>query len=172
MDIKEAIRTKRAVRQFTDKPLPQEAVEAILNAGRRAQSSKNTQPWRFVALQDRGLLEALGTLGPQRGHLADAALGVLILTPEPEAKLSIMFDAGQAAAYMQLAGWEHGVGSCIAGIRDPEQARKLLGFPDDWHARIGISFGYPQEPGALTAAPEKGGRLPFDEVVHFNRWED
>jgi nitroreductase len=172
MDIKEAIRTRRAVRQFTDKPLPQEAVEAILNAGRRAQSSQNTQPWRFIAVQDRELLEALGSLGPQRGHLADAALGVVILTPDPEAKLSIMFDAGQAAAYMQLAGWEQGVGSCIAGIRDPEQARQLLGFPDDWHTRIGISFGYPQQASALTAAPEKGGRLPYDEVVHHDRWED
>jgi nitroreductase len=48
MNVSEAIRMKRAVRQFADRPLPEEIVLAILNAGRRAQSSKNTQPWHFI----------------------------------------------------------------------------------------------------------------------------
>lgn len=172
MQVHEAIRTKRAVRQFSDKPLPAEVVEAILNAGRRAQSSKNTQPWRFLAIQERETLESLGYRGEQRTHFADAALGVLILTPDPEGKRSILFDAGQAAAYMQLAGWEQGVGSCIFSIFEPEQARDVLGFPADWQAGIAISFGYPQDASELSDAPEKGGRLPYDEVVHFDRWEE
>jgi nitroreductase len=53
MSVFELIRTKRAVRQFTDEPLPDEAVHSILNAGRRAQSSKNTQPWHFIAIRHR-----------------------------------------------------------------------------------------------------------------------
>lgn len=103
MNVSEAIRMKRAVRQFQDQPLPGEVVRAILNAGRRSQSSKNTQPWHFVAIQDKALLKALSQCGTWAGHLAGAALGVAILTPDPTEKFQTMFDAGQAAAYMQLA---------------------------------------------------------------------
>ena len=56
-----------------------------------------------------------------------------------------MFDAGQAAAYMQLAAWELGVGSCPASIYEPEKARQMLGFPAELHLRIALSFGYPAD---------------------------
>jgi nitroreductase len=171
MNVSEAVRTKRAVRQFTPDPLPENVIKKILNAGRRAQSSKNTQRWRFIAITDRGKLEKLSKTGQYAGHLAGAALGVFILTPNPTENLSIMFDAGQAAAYMQLAAWELGVGSCIATIYETEQARKLLCFPDDWHSRMALSFGYPAEPDALTRSPKKGGRISLTDLVHWNAWE-
>ena len=63
MNVSEAIRTKRAVRQFIDKPLPEEAIQTILNAGRRAQSSKNTQPWRFIVIQEKDTLQSLSECG-------------------------------------------------------------------------------------------------------------
>ena len=170
MSVTEAIRTKRAVRQFQDKPLSDEAVLTILEAGRRAQSAKNTQPWHFVAIRDKTILQALAKTGDYAGHLAGAALGVAILTPPPAERLSIMFDTGQAAAYMQLAAWELGVGSCIASIYEPEQARALLGFPAELHLQIAISFGYPLAPADLSRPPKKGGRRPLDEVVHWDRW--
>ena len=170
MDVSEAIRTKRAVREFQDQPLSDEVTEAILNAGRRSQSSKNTQPWHFIAVRDRAVLEDLSKLGTWAGHLAKAALGVAILTPDPEGKFQVLFDAGQAAAYMQLAAWELGVGSCLASIYEPEKARDVLGFPPDWHLRIAISFGYPAEQTLLSAPPRKGGRRSLEEIVHWDRW--
>jgi nitroreductase len=170
MNVSEAIRTKRAVRQFVDRPLPEETVLAILNAGRRAQSSKNTQPWHFIAMRERLTLQALAQLGQWAGHLAGAALGVAILTPDPASRFSVMFDAGQSAAYMQLAAWEMGVGSCLATIYEPEQARQLLGFPEELHLRIAISFGYPQEAVQITQPPKKGGRRQLDDVIHWDKW--
>jgi len=170
MNVSEAIRMKRAVRQFKEQSLPEEVVLAILNAGRRAQSSKNTQPWHFIALRDKNNLAALSECGTWAGHLAGAALGVAILTPDPVEKFQIMFDAGQAAAYMQLAAWELGVGSVPASIYEPEKAREILGFPVEWHLRIALSFGYPEEAGALTAPPQSGGRRALEEVVHWERW--
>jgi nitroreductase len=170
MNVSDAIRTKRAVRQFTDQPLPDEVVRTILNAGRRAQSAKNIQPWRFVAVRERQTLQKLSTLGTYAGHMAGAALAVLILTPDPASRFSVMFDAGQAASYMQLAAWELGVGSCLATIYEPEQARELLGFPAEWHARVAISFGYPLEPATLTRPNKAGGRETLDEVVKWERW--
>lgn len=170
MDVSQAIRTKRAVRQFDPRPLPEDAILAILNAGRRAQSSKNTQPWRFIAVTERATLEALSKTGTYAGHLAGAALGVVILTPDPAERFSVMFDAGQAAAYMQLAAWELGIGSVPATIFEPEKAREILGFPAEWHVRIAFSFGYPADPAALTRPNRKGGRAALDEVVHRERW--
>ena len=170
MNVSEAIRLKRAVRQFKAEPLPKEIVYAILNAGRRSQSSKNSQPWHFIAIQDKTILKALSECGTWAGHLAEAALGVAILTPDPAEKFQTMFDAGQSAAYMQLAAWELGVGSCPASIYEPEKARQLLGFPAELHLRIALSFGYPADESRLTAMPMKGGRRAFDEAIHWERW--
>ena len=170
MDVSESIRTKRAVRKFKDEALPEDIVKTILNAGRRSQSSKNQQAWQFIAIRDKSILKALSECGQWAGHLAGAALGVAILTPEPTEKFQTMFDAGQASAFMQLAAWELGVGSVPASIYEPEKAREILGFPPEWHLRIALSFGYPLEEEKLSAAPKKGGRRSLDEVVHWDRW--
>lgn len=170
MNVFEAIRTKRAVRKFDAKLLPDEVVHAILNAGRRAQSSKNEQVWQFVAIRDKAILKALSECGEWAGHLAGAALGLAIVIPDPSEKFQILFDAGQAAAYMQLAAWELGVGSCLASIYDMEKARLILGFPADMHLRIAISFGYPADAAKLSAPPKMGGRRPLEEVVRWNKW--
>lgn len=170
MNVSDAIRTKRAVREFTADPLPEDVMLAILNAGRRSQSSKNTQPWQFVAITDKAVLNALSECGTWAGHLAGAALGVAILTPNPDEKFQLLFDAGQAAAYMQLAAWEMGVGSCLASIYESEQARGVLGFPAVWHLRIALSFGYPRDAVRLTQPNKKGGRRSLDEIVHWQRW--
>jgi nitroreductase len=170
MDVSEAIRTKRAIRKFRDMPLPEEVIHAILNAGRRSQSSKNEQAWQFIAIRDRSILEVLSRCGTYAGHLAGAALAVAILTPDPTAKFQTMFDAGQAAAFMQLAAWELGVGSVPASIYEGDRTREVLGFPSEWHLRIALSFGYPVEEAKLSAAPKKGGRRSLEEIVHWDRW--
>lgn len=170
MNVSDAIRTKRAVRKFQEKPLPEDVIHAILNAGRRSQSSKNEQTWQFIAIRDKSILKALSECGTWAGHLAGAALGVAILTPDPEGKFQIMFDAGQAAAFMQLAAWELGVGSVPASIYEHEKARAILGFPSEWHLRIALSFGYPADEEKLTAAPKKGGRRSLEQVVHWDKW--
>lgn len=171
MNVLEAIRTKRAVRQFTDQPLPEDVVHSILNAGRRSQSSKNNQAWKFIAIRDKKILQDLSTCGEWADHIAGAALAVAILIPDPNARFQHLVDCGQAAAYMQLAAWDLGVGSCPASIYKFDQARQILGFPDDWHLRITLSFGYPLHPETLTNPPKSGGRLSFDEVVKWEKWQ-
>ena len=170
MNVSDAIRTKRAVRRFQDKSLPEDVIRVILNAGRRSQSSKNNQAWQFIAIQEKATLKALSGCGEWAGHIAGAALCVAILTPEPTEKFQTMFDAGQAAAFMQLSAWELGIGSCPASIYDFERARGILGFPPEWLLRIALSFGCPAEEEKLSAAPKKGGRMSLDEVVHWERW--
>jgi nitroreductase len=170
MNVSEAIRLKRAVRQFNSQPLPEEAISAILNAGRRAQSSKNTQPWHFIAVTDKTILKQFSECGTWAGHLAGAALGVAIVHPDPGEKFQLLFDIGQAAAYMQLAAWELGIGSCIASIYEPDRARQFLGFPPELTLRFALSFGYPLEHVELSRPPKKGGRRGLEEIVHRETW--
>lgn len=170
MNTLKAISTKRAIRKFEDKPLTEDEIKRILNAGRRAQSSKNMQPWNFVAITDKATLEALGGMGDGAGHLVGAAFAVAIITRPIEERFNIMFDSGQAAAYMQLAAWEMGIGSCLATIYQPEAARDLMGFPNDMHINVAISFGYPQPDELKPRLVKKDGRRDFEDVVHWEKW--
>jgi nitroreductase len=171
MNVSEAIHNKRAVRRFAPQPLPSEATLAILNAGRRAQSSKNTQPWQFVAVTDRKILAELSQTGDFAGHLAGAALGVALVVPDQADRREwVMFDLGQAASYMQLAAWELGIGSVLATIYQPEQARAILHVPEEYRCDVALSFGYPADAADLSAPPRAGGRRSLSEVVHWDTW--
>ncbi len=154
----------RAVRQFSERPVPEETIRAIVNAGRRAQSSKNTQAWQFVVIRDRETLRQLAATGTYAGHLAGAAFAVALLTPNEGT-----FDLGQATAFMMLEAWAQGIGSCIGSIYEPDQARAILGVPADQQFPLAISFGYPAAEQA-QATPKKGGRLAFEDVVRWEHW--
>lgn len=169
MDVWDAIQHKRAVRRFTDEPLPDAVVERILRAGRRAQSSKNTQPWHFIAVRDRDILQKLSQTGRYLDHVARAALCICIVLPDvAERARWIVFDAGQAAAYMQLSAVELDIGSVLGAIHQPDEARELLGFPPSYRCDALISFGYPAP--EERRPPRGAGRKPLDELVHWDRW--
>ena len=113
-------------------------------------------------------MKELSQCGEWAGHIAGAALCVAILTPEPTEKFQTMFDAGQAAAFMQLAAWELGVGSCPASIYEADKARAILGFPAEWHLRVALSFGYALDEEKISARRKDGCRWrdsPLGEVV-------
>ena len=170
MEVLDAIKLKRAVRTFSSQPIDERELQIIVNAGRRAQSAKNMQPWDFIVIQKRETLLDLSRMGTYAAHLAGAAAGIVIVTLPPETRFSVMFDAGQSAAYMQLAAWSLGIGSSLATIYQPEEARRRLNFPEDRVALIALSFGYPADPSEMWAASRKGGRRSLAEVVHREQW--
>jgi nitroreductase len=173
MDTLTAIDTLRTVRRFSDRPVDEDALRSILDAGRRTGSSKNLQRWDFVVVRDRALLEELGSVGPWAGHLRGAAVAVALVTPDPRADgapLSVVFDLGRAAENMVLAAWALGVGSCPATVYEQDQARRLLGYPGTHHCEYVLSFGYPADPADLERPNKAGGRKPLAGVVHGERW--
>jgi nitroreductase len=169
----DAISSRRVVRRFADRPLEEAHLQRILNAGRRANSSKNQQRWAFIVCRDRAHLGELAAVGPWAGHLAGAAAAVALVTPDPnrtDAPLSTMFDLGMAADSMILAAWELGIGSVPATVYEHDLARRLLGYPEDHHCEFLLSFGYPADPADLTRPLQAGGRRPLDDLVHEERW--
>ncbi|HXG40449.1 MAG TPA: nitroreductase family protein [Candidatus Limnocylindrales bacterium] len=169
MDVAEAIRTLRAVRRFADRPIDRPALDRILDAGRRAGSSKNRQERDFVLVRDRATLGELARVGPYAGHVAGAAAAVALVVPATP-RPAILFDLGLAAQNMVLAAWAQGVGSCPATVYEPDLARRLLGYPDDRACPFLLSFGYPADPSDLSRPPQPGGRRPLRDVVHEETW--
>ena len=169
MNIWDAVRTKHSVRVFTDQPIADAEATRILEAGRRAPSGYNSQPWYFIAIRDHEMLQKMATIGRSTKHVAGAAMCVLILSPDRETDFwRNLFDAGQAATYMMLTAHELGIGSSPGTIYHPDTARELLGFPADWKPFVLISFGYPADPAERPA--KVGGRKPFAEVVRWEKW--
>src|SRR5262249_40902159 len=144
METARAIATVRAIRAFDGRPLADEDLEAILRAGRRAPSSKNTQRWEFVVCRDPAHLSELAGVGPFAGHLARAGAGVALVAPsvEPDRQGWIMFDLGHVAQNMLLAAWDRGMGGVHAAVYDEALARSLLGYPDRYRCDLMLSFGY------------------------------
>jgi nitroreductase len=173
VETSDAIAGYRAVRQFDGRPLAAGHLDAILRAGRRAPSSKNTQPWGFVAVTERARLQELSRVGDYAGHLAGAAAGVAFVVPnaeDPQALAWLAFDSGQAAQNMLLTAWSIGVGGVHAAVYDEPMARQLLGYPEGLRCDLILSFGYPADAAALATPPRAGGRRSLDDVVHRERW--
>src|SRR5882672_3072087 len=133
MDTFLAIASRREVRDYTDAPIPDEIVQRILDAGRLAGSSRNSQQWEFVIVRDRDAM-AQAVYAPD--NVSGATLVVAI------AGSAFPFDKGRAAENMMLAAWNEGVGSCPNGISDAEAAERIVGAP----VGIVLTFGYPARP--------------------------
>jgi nitroreductase len=165
----DAITSRRNVRSYADRPVPAEHLDQILEAGRRAPSSRNTQPWDFVLVTDRAQLQELATVWVGAAHVATSAATIgMVIGADADHAARVQFDLGQAAMSIMLAAADLGVGSCHAGIGDQELAGRLLGLPQDRRCAFLISLGYPADrPLAPIARPD---RRPFGDVVHRGTW--
>ena len=165
----DAITARRNVRAFADRPIPAADLDRILEAGRRAPSSQNWQPWDFVIVTERAQLRELSQVFAGAYHVAQAAAAIAIVGPVADNPYHrAQFDLGQAAMSMTLAAADLGIGSSHAGVADLALARHVLGLPGNRDWVILISLGYPADrPLAPVRNPK---RRPFDEVVHRGRW--
>jgi nitroreductase len=171
METWDAIRARRNVREFEDRPLSDDHLDRILEAGRRAPSSQNWQPWDFIAVTDREQLTELSKVWRGAGHIAGSAATIALIlaqSDDPQVRERGRYDLGQATIQMMIAAADLGIGSGHSAVGDQERARELLGFPEDHYAAYLIDFGYPADRPLEPIKRPK--RRPFDEVVHRERW--
>jgi len=162
MDAFLAIVSRREVRAYEDRPLPDDAVRRILEAGRLAGSSKNRQQRRFVVLTDR---EAVAAAVFNPANVRGAALLVAIVIA---GKGPLGLDAGRAAQNMMLAAHADGIGSCPNGTADAGAMARAAGLEEGEQVATVISFGYPKRQPRERTAEEwiaSADRKPFEDVV-------
>jgi len=165
----DAITSRRNVRSYADRPIQDDDLDRILEAGRRAPSSQNWQPWDFVLVTEREQLRELAKVWRGAGHVADSAATIVIVGPANDNPFRrAQLDLGQATMAMMIAAADLGIGSCQAGIADLPRVRELLGIPDDRDWALLMSLGYPA--GRPLAPVRNPDRRPFDDVVHRGRW--
>ena len=169
METWDAITSRRNVRSFADRAIPPADLDRILEAGRRAPSSQNWQPWDFVLVTDRAQLTELAKVWRGAGHVAHSAATIVVVGPAADNPFRrAQLDLGQATMQMMLAAADLGIGSCHAGIEDLPRVRELLRIPDDRDWALLISLGYPADrPLTPIKNPD---RRPFDDVVHRGHW--
>jgi nitroreductase len=163
LDTFTAIRTKRELREYEDRTIPHEGLLKILEAGRLAPSSKNSQPWHFIAVRNKEVLKALSRTTPTGAHLAQAPLAIAVFTEN--AKLPEV-DGARAMQNMILAAWELGVASCWITNFDEAEVKRLLAAPEHLRLITVVPFGYPKE----KKATRKKIRKRLEEIAHFEKF--
>jgi nitroreductase len=162
------IASRREVRSYSDRPVPEQVQRRILEAARVSGSAANRQPWRFVWVTDRERLERLAEAVYEPGNIRGCAFAVAIAVSGKGPK---SFDGGRAAQNMLLAAWNEGIGSCPNGMPDRQAAGEILELSEGEEPAIVLSFGYPararRDPESRSAEEwiEAANRKPFDEVV-------
>lgn len=162
MDAYTCIRSKRDTRAYEDRAIAPQSLHRVLQAGRMAGSSKNSQPCRFVVLEERGAKERLAACGHFAGHITSAPVVIAIVVPGPGHD----FDVGRCAQNMMLAAWSEGIASCPVSMHDAECARRVLGLPEGHRVAIAIALGHP----GAGRSRDKRRRTPLEELVHPGGW--
>ncbi len=163
MSVFDVVKTALAVRQYKDKPIPEETLKRIVDAARLTGNSMNKQPWSFIVIQDRATLEKLGELANTGPYTAEAAAAVAVVIERTRFAVS---DGSRAIQSMVLTAWDEGIGSNWVGFMGPDSIKPVLGIPEDHDLLAIIPFGYPDQP---TGKGEKT-RKPVDEVVFYEQF--
>ena len=170
MDAIQAIHTRRSVRKFENRAVPEELIQKLLAAAMQAPSARNQQPWQFVVVDDRELLQQVGDINPNAKMAHAAPLGILVcgdLRLEKSEGYWVV-DCAAAVENMLLAAHALGLGAVWTGVYPrPERMEglgRLFGLPESIIAHSFVVIGYPGEQPA-----------PIDhyrpERVRRNQWK-
>ena len=160
----EAVRTVLAVREYQGKPIPDDVLGRIVEAGHLSASAGNAQPWHFVVVTDRAGLRELGGLVTHGPYVAGAAAAVVVAYDKANA-LGVS-DVSRAIQSMILVAWGEGVGSNWTGFGRLEGVRNMVGLPDTYDVLAVVPFGYPRRKIGLG----KKKRKALAEVASRERY--
>jgi nitroreductase len=167
MSLIDAILSRRSIRIYEKKKVPEDVMNLILESGRQAPSAANRQPWHFIVLTENDLKEKLSYRG-MNTFIKDSAFTVVgcAYVGDTMGRRWSTIDTSIALQNMVIAAWALGVGSCWIGAFREETVKELLNVPDDWTVLALISFGYPAE------NPRNRQKKPFNEVVSYNLFKN
>jgi len=169
MSVMEAIRTRKSVRSFLNKPVEDEKLNKILEAARLAPSARNLQEWRFVVVHDSETKQKFTEISGQT-QLAEAGVIIVACAETDERVMSVgqkcyPIDVATALDHLMLTAVSLGLGTCWIGGIDGERVKKYLGIPDDICLVGLMCLGYPADPSTVEKT-----RLPLEQIIRYERW--
>ena len=169
MTVEQAIKSRKSIRKYRDKPVESEKLNLVLEAARMAPSARNMQDWKFIAVTDKEKVRQMqdACMGQKQVGMAPVTLVVCAnndsAMPCGQSKTSV--DCSIAMSFMMLQATELGLGMCWLGAFDEKKVKEVLGIPEDYIVVAVSPLGYADEEPA--AKPRK----TFDEVVCFDRFK-
>ena len=163
MEVFKALRERRSIRKYKEVPVPQNKLDAVLEAGRIAPSAGNRQPWKYVVVTDPETRKKLVPMCRNQEFVGQAGAVIVACAPDPSLKWH-MVDIGIAVDHMTLAAHALNLGTCWIGAFEPEAVKELLAIPEEVKVVCILPVGVPDGEG--TPKPRK----PLDEIVTYERW--
>jgi nitroreductase len=166
MSLIDLILSRRSIRSYESKDIPEEVLQQILEAGRQAPSAANRQPIRFVVVTDHSILKNLCDTLITR--FVKNAPVVVVGVADTKSLLTgkwAVVDATIAMQNMVIAAWALGIGSCWIGACNEEKVRKLLKIPNKWKFVALLTLGYPAE------QPKLRKKKQFEDLFNFNSFQ-
>ncbi|MFW6104337.1 MAG: nitroreductase family protein [Candidatus Bipolaricaulota bacterium] len=190
MEVSEAIRSRRSIRKFQDRRIPQDVLEELVDYARLAPSGMNKQPLEFIIVDKPELERKIfdytswaGAVDWNPGPKERPRSYILILVNEDVKPVTADYDAGLAAGNICLGAVDRGLGSCILGALEYEAIETLLGIPGNHRLDLAVGLGYPDQEVVLEdGTPEidywldKEGvfhvpKRPSENIIHVNGWD-
>jgi len=156
----EFLKQRRSIRSFQDKPIPNEQIEMILEAGRWAPSASNRQLWKFIVIKNKELINTLAKLAKYGKFIAEAPILIAIIGESRKNPKWYVQDTTLVSMNMMLMAWALNIGTCWIGTLDREQAKEVLGLPKENFILTILPFGY-----IKGAVPNPTFRKPLSRIV-------
>jgi len=161
----EFLKSRRSIRKFKPEPPPRDLVLKAIDVARYAPSAKNSQPWRFIIVEDPEIRSKLASIHVGAAPLRNAPLAVVVVCHVDESPTSYMLDCANATMYFLLALHGLGLGAVwIQTLRNIEEIKKILSLPENAIPVAIIALGYPDD------TPTPRPRKPLEEIVCLNKY--
>ena len=169
MEILSPIESWQTIRKYTDTPIDKQVLERILEAGRKAPSAKNRQPWRFIVVQDKDQKKRLQTAAFGQEQVGQAPVVIAACTTNidyrmPNGQLSYPIDITFAVSFMMLQAVSEGLGTCVVTTYDEQEIKEILTVPYSMRVVMLLLIGHPAE------EPLVQQRKPKSRVFGRDHW--
>lgn len=161
----EFLKSRRSIRRFKPETPPRELILKAIETARFAPSARNSQPWRFIIVDDISLKEKLASIHISSQPIRNAPLVITVVCHVDESPTSYALDCANATLYLLLALHALGLGAVwIQALRNIEEIKNILGIPNNAIPVAIIAVGYPDE------SPPPRPRKPTEEITFLNKY--
>jgi nitroreductase len=169
MNVFEAIKKRRSIRAFEEKPIPEDKLLRVLEAGRLAPSAKNMQEWRYVLVEDKELRRKLAVACNNQYFISEAPVVIVGCATMTDYVLTCgqpayTIDVSISMDHMSLQAVEEGLGTCWIGAFKEDEVKKLLDVPDDMRVVEVMPLGYPK------FQPDPKPRMKLEDIVFHDKY--